>query len=73
MNEHEARLGIVTRIAEVLLDLAQDGLEEGDDLDEMRDAMSDAAELVMEALGVEVVSVEGSTALIRVSNIDPDA
>lgn len=73
MNEHEARMAIASRISEVLLDLAQDGLEESDDIEEMRDAMDDAAELVMEALGIEVVSISGPQVSVRMTVPDPDA
>lgn len=73
MNEHEARLAIATRIADVLFDLAQDGMEPDDDADEMRDALDDAAELIMEALGLEVVSVDSEAATVRLSGIDTNA
>lgn len=73
MNEHEARLAISTRIADVLFDLAQDGMEPDDDVDEMRDALSDAADLIMEALGLEIVSVEGSVVITHLTGLDPNA
>lgn len=56
MNEHEARLKLVWRIRDVLLDLADDGTE---DINELQDAMADTAEILLDALGLEIVGIEG--------------
>lgn len=72
MNEHEARLAIVARITDVLFDLAAEGMEPDDDADEMRDALGDAAELIMEALGLEVESIDDKAVIVRLASIDPN-
>lgn len=57
MNEHEARLEIVRTLRDVLVDLADDGEVSQEDLDAMDASMLDAAELLLEALELQVVSV----------------
>lgn len=57
MNVYEARLDIVRRIREVLVDLA-----DGEDLDaaeyaDLEQSMTDAAEIILDALDLEVVEV----------------
>jgi hypothetical protein len=54
MNNHEARLAILDVIRDVLLDLAD---APADDLD-VADAMGEAAELILEALGLQVADVD---------------
>lgn len=56
MNEHEARLFILHQIRDVLTDLAAETSEvTQDDLD----SFTDVAEIMMEALGIDIVKVEG--------------
>lgn len=64
MNNHEARLAILDTIRDVLLDLAD---APADDLD-VADAMGEAAELLLDALGLEVVETSDGrvTCSIRV-------
>jgi hypothetical protein len=65
MNEFEARLWVVRTIRDVLLDLADaDDPELGeDDRAEMEESMLEAAELIMEALGMDVTDVDGNAIL----------
>jgi hypothetical protein len=66
MNEHEARLSVAELIRDVLADLA---IEDGMSPDEVADltvAMTDMAEIVLEALQFEIVSVDGDTATATV-------
>lgn len=61
MNAHEARLYIVSVMTEILFDLS-----DGDDLSdaerkEIRESLADAADLIVEALDINVVSVDGRT------------
>lgn len=58
MDSYEARLNIIDRISEILLDLAGDDEVSQQELEEMRDAMRDAAEVLLEGIGFEVVSVD---------------
>jgi hypothetical protein len=58
MNEHEVRLGLVRVIRDVLVDLAAEDGTENDDLLAMEEAMTDAADIILDALQVEVVSAE---------------
>lgn len=69
MNEYEARLAIVTLIRDVLIDLTNDGESTQEDID----AMGDAADIIVEGLGFEIVSVEGSKIIISVEIPQEDA
>ena len=71
MNRYEARLDIVRRIRSVLVDLA-----DGEDLDavefaELEQSMTDAAEIVLEALGLEVTDVTADGILATLSVTEP--
>lgn len=65
MNEFEARLWVVRTIRDVLLDLAE--FDDPDLADEeraeMEESMMEAAELIMEALGMDVTDVDGNAVL----------
>ena len=63
MNEHEARLAIITRVRDVLLDLADDGTE---DVTDLAAAMLDAAELIIEAIGLEVIATDPLTVSLTI-------
>lgn len=63
MNEHEARLAIVTRVRDILLDLADDGTE---DISDLTAAMLDAAELVLEGIGLEVLTTDPLTVSLAI-------
>lgn len=64
MNVFEARLAIIERIRDCLLDLADEG-GEAEALDDaayldMEASMADAAEILLDALELQVVSVDAS-------------
>ena len=63
MNEHEARLAIITRVRDVLLDLADDGTE---DVTDLSSAMLDASELIIEAIGLEVITTDPLTVSLTI-------
>lgn len=65
MNEFEARLWVVRTIRDVLLDLADvdDPDLESEERVEMEESMLEAAELIMEALGMDVTDVDGNAVL----------
>lgn len=58
LNVHEARLGVTRIVAEVLVDLADDGEISEEDLDDLEVAMLDAASIVLESLAFEVQAVQ---------------
>jgi hypothetical protein len=71
MNRYEARLDIVRRIRSVLVDLA-----DGEDLNsvefaELEQSMTDAAEIVLEALGLDVIDVTAEGILATLSVTEP--
>lgn len=58
-NAHEARLEILSRVAGLLEDLAVEPDEELDEREaqDLREAMRDAAEMILDELNLEVVEV----------------
>lgn len=54
MNEFEARLEVMNRMRDVLVSLS-----EADPTPEEIDAMGDVAEILVEAIGLEVVGTDG--------------
>ena len=57
MNEHEAHLNLVWHIRDILMDLANDGTEEN--VAELYDAMTDTAEIIIDALNLTIKEVNG--------------
>lgn len=57
MNEHEAHLNLVWHIRDILMDLANDGSEES--VAELYDAMTDTAEIIIDALNLTIKHVDG--------------
>lgn len=55
VSPEDVRGWIVDRIADVLVDLADDEEEDGLDVEELHDQMKNVAHLIVEALNVEVV------------------
>jgi hypothetical protein len=63
----EVLLWVVNKIADVLVDLADDPDEGADvDVDELTDQMKNVAAIIVEALNVEVVSSDGRVATVTV-------
>jgi len=63
----EVRLWIVKRIADVLVDLADDG--EGDvDIDDLHDQLQNVGNLICEALDLQVVARDGNRATVEVGD-----
>jgi hypothetical protein len=54
----QANLWIVARIADVLVDLADDGEDDSIDVDELHDQMQNVAEMIVEALNLRVESAD---------------
>lgn len=75
MNVHTARLMMVEVIRDVLLDLADaDGDLSDDEYVEMEDTLTDAAELILDALSVEVVEVaEAGVVTVTMTLLSPGA
>lgn len=57
MNANEARLKIHGAITEVLVSMAIDDNSTDDEVEKLEEAMVELADVIMEDLGVEVVSV----------------
>lgn len=68
VSPEDVRIWIVDRIADVLVDLADDDDEEGLDLEELQDQMKNVANLIVEALNIEVVSSDGSNATVTLGD-----
>lgn len=62
MNEYEARLAIQTVIRDVLLDLSEEPLSPDE-----TELMGDVADMILEALELEVVGVNDPTVACHVS------
>lgn len=63
----EVLLWVVNKIADVLVDLADDPDEGVDvDVDELTDQMKNVAAIIVEALNVEVVSSDGRVATVTI-------
>lgn len=58
----DARLWIINRIAETLVDLAEDDDEDNPvDLEELTDQMRNVAEIIIESINLQVVESDGTT------------
>lgn len=67
MNLNEARLALLEELTEILVDLTDEGEDSSpEDLAVLRDAMSDAVDIIAEALQLEVVAVDGEVLTLRV-------
>lgn len=58
MNLNEARMNILNYISDVLFDLADDPDLSPGEREEVRDAMGDAADMLMDSLDLQVVQIE---------------
>lgn len=63
MNEFEARLWVVKTIRDVLLDLADSEDVSAEEYVEMEQGMNDAAEIILEALSMDITDVDGDAIL----------
>lgn len=72
MNINEARVVIVEEIAEILYDLTEDEDATAEVKQELRDAMADAADIIAEALDLEVVEMADGIATVRLNLAGPD-
>lgn len=68
MNVNEARLALAEEITNILMDLTDES-ETGSpaEIAELRDAMGDATDIIMEALQVEVLSVDGDVLTVSMN------
>jgi len=64
----EVRLWIVNRIADVLVDLADDGEEDIDDVDELHDQLKNVGNLICDAIDLKIVARNGNRATIEVGD-----
>lgn len=73
---HEVRFLLIRRIADVLFDeLLEDEDLEGEDRAEIDDSMEELAALCLDAMGVEVVSMESDShanAVIHLTEVELD-
>ena len=71
MNINETRIAIVEEIAEILYDLTEDEEATAETKQELRDAMADAADIIAEALDLEVVEIADGIATVRLNIAGP--
>jgi hypothetical protein len=72
MNPNEARVAIIEEIANMLVELSLEGGAE-DDVATLTDAMLDAADLIADYIGLDVVEVlEPKVFAVRVDLNGPD-
>jgi hypothetical protein len=68
-QEADVRLWVINRIAEVLVDLADDpDDDEAIDPEQLFDDLKQAAEVIVEALNIKVVSSDGMTATVTLGD-----
>lgn len=70
MDINEARMVIVEEFAAILLDLTDD-TEDAEEREALRVAMLDAADIIAEALDLEVVEVSNGVATVRLNIAGP--
>lgn len=68
VSPEDVRGWIVDRIADVLVDLADDEDEDGLDVEELHDQMKNVAHLIVEALNVEVVDGDRQRATVTLGD-----
>jgi hypothetical protein len=72
MNPNEARVAIIEEIANMLVDLSVEGGAE-DDVPTLTEAMLDAADLIADYIGLDVIDVvEPNVFTVRVDLNGPD-
>lgn len=62
------RLDIIDRIAEILFDLANSGVDAQVDRDELMDQLKTVGEIIIEGLGLEIVSASGPQMQVLLNN-----
>jgi uncharacterized ubiquitin-like protein YukD len=67
MNEPEARIALLEHIADVLLDLTEEEDASIDDREDMREAMRDLADILLESLDAEIVEASGAQLKLNVT------
>ena len=68
MNTNEARLMLLEELADILVDLTlEDDTTSVEEEAELREAMMDAADIIAEALQLEVIDVDELTFTVKVS------
>ncbi len=68
MNTNEARLMLLEELADILVDLTlEDDTTSVEEEAEVREAMMDAADIIAEALQLEVIDVDELTFTVKVS------
>jgi hypothetical protein len=67
VEKHEARLGIIRHVRDVLLDLAVDDTVTESEILEMEEQLLDVAELLLDTLSAEVVEASGPGILLSIS------
>lgn len=73
MNVNEARMVIVEEFAEILLDLTDEDAGTAEEREALRVAMLDAADIIAEALDLEVVDITDGIATVRLNIAGPDS
>lgn len=72
MNTNEARVVIVEEIAEILFDLSEDEDQTASDKMVLKEAMLDAADIIAEALDLQVLDFADGFATVRLNLAGPD-
>jgi transposase len=72
MNSNEARLKIHGAITEVLVAMAVEDDATDEDVDALEEEMSELADVIMEDLGIEVVSVHEDKSITAVLRLFSD-
>jgi len=67
MNPNEAQLALLDELTEILVDLTDDGEDTSpEDMAVLREAMSDAVDIIVEALQLKVVAVNGTVLTVEI-------
>lgn len=67
MNTSEARIALLDHIAEVLLDLTDEEGGSIEDREEMREAMTDLADVLLESLDLQIAEASGPNMTLKVT------
>lgn len=62
------RLDVISRIAEILFDLANSGVDTQPHDQELLDQLKTVGEIILDGLGLNIVGIDGAKLLVEINN-----